>query len=392
MINLFQPQVGAEELDAVAGVFEDRRLGNGRRTEAFEAAFAAHLGVPTGHTVFTSSGATALHLAMETLGLRPGDEVVLPSIGVPATAEAIAARGGRPVFCDVDRRGLNPSLEDIEVHLGDRTRAVLLLHYGGRAGDVVRIAARCRELGVVLIEDGSCSLASRVGDRPAGTFGDLAVWSFDAGRVLVTGDGGMVYAKDPERAARTRHLARHGLVRASGFGHGTPPCGPGEPDLPEYGRGILGNDLTAAIGSVQLRRLPEMIERRKEIAGRYDRLLEGTEGLLTPPPLPEDHESTECLYWVQMDPAIRAGVVADLLAEEIYTTSHHAPLHRFPADDPEEAPAALPSCDWAVDRTVRLPLHPGLTDADVRTVTDALRASVRARHRTEEGLTVKDTP
>ncbi|RKS97031.1 aminotransferase [Streptomyces sp. 3211.6] len=392
MINLFQPQVGAEELDAVAGVFHDRRLGSGRRTTAFETAFAEHLGIEPGHVVFTSSGTTALHLAVETLDLEEGDEVVLPSLGLPATAEAVAARGGRPVFCDVDRRTLNPSLEDVEAALTDRTRAVLFLHYGGRAGDIVRIAAHCRERGLALIEDGACSVASRVDGRPAGTFGDLAVWSFDPGRVLVTGDGGMVYAKDPERAARTRLLARRGLVRASGFGHASLP---GEPDLPEYGRGIAGNDLTAAIGTVQLRRLPEMVERRREIAARYDRELAGTDGLLTPPPLPEGHESTDCLYWVQLHPAIKDGVVADLLAEEIYTTSHHAPLHRFPADGDGEPPAApLPSCDWAVDRTVRLPLHPGLSDADVTTVIDALRRSVRSRlsDRTDEGLTVKDTP
>ncbi|RSS49875.1 DegT/DnrJ/EryC1/StrS family aminotransferase [Streptomyces sp. WAC07061] len=379
MINLFQPQVGAEELDAVAGVFHDRRLGSGRRTRAFETAFAEHLGVGPDHVVFTSSGTSALHLAVETLDLQEGDEVVLSSFGLPATAEAVAGRGGRPVFSDVDRRTLNPSLEDIEATLTDRTRAVLLLHYGGRVGDVVRIAARCRELGIVLIEDGACSVASRVADTPAGTFGDLAVWSFDPGRVLVTGDGGMVYAKDPDRAARTRQLARRGLVRASSFGHGAVP---GEPDLPEYGRGIVGNDLTAAIGSVQLRRLPEMVERRREIAERYDRELAGTEGLLTPPPLPEGHESTNCLYWVQLDPAIRDGVVADLLAEEIYTTPHYAPLHRVRSGDgtDEGTPGAgLPACDWAVERTVRLPLHCGLSDGEVATVIGALREAVRTR-------------
>ncbi|MGE7389158.1 DegT/DnrJ/EryC1/StrS family aminotransferase [Streptomyces sp. NPDC004126] len=397
MINLFQPQVGAEELDAVAGVFHDRRLGNGRRTRAFEEAFAAHLGIPADHVVFTSSGTTALHLAVETLDLREGDEVVLPSIVLPATAEAVAGRGGRPVFCDVDRRSLNPSLEDIEAVLTARTRAVLLLHYGGRTGDVVRIAARCRELGVLLIEDGACSVASSVGGVPAGTFGDLAVWSFDPGRVIVTGDGGMVYAKDPQRAARTRLLAQRGLVRATSFGRAAVDSAAGRTPPPEYGRGIVGNDLTAAIGQVQLRRLPEMVERRTRIAERYDRELAGTEGLLTPPPLPEGQETTHCLYWVQLDPAIKDKVVGDLLAEEIDTTSHYAPLHRFGPQDTsgEQPPPRLPACDWAVDRTVRLPLHPGLSDEDVAAVIGSLRRAVRTRLAeagSEEGLTVKDTP
>ncbi len=183
MINLFQPQVGAEELDAVAQVFQDHWLGHGPRTKAFEAAFAEHLGVAPEHVVFINSGTSGLFLATELLDLEEGDEVVLPSLSFLAAANAIMTSGG-PVFCDVDPRTLNPTLDDIEQVLTDRTKAVIVLHYGGYPGDIVRIAERCRELGITLIEDSACSVASRVDGRAVGTFGDLAMWSFDAMKVL----------------------------------------------------------------------------------------------------------------------------------------------------------------------------------------------------------------
>ncbi|MEU9031021.1 DegT/DnrJ/EryC1/StrS family aminotransferase [Streptomyces sp. NPDC048383] len=380
MINLFQPQVGAEELEAVAGVFRDRWLGHGPRTKAFEAAFAEHLGVAAEHVVFINSATSGLFLATEALDLRDGDEVVLPSLSFLAAANAILGTGGRPVFCDVDPRTLNPTLEDIETVLTERTRAVVVLHYGGYPGDIVRIAARCHELGITLIEDAACSVDSRVDGRAVGTFGDLAMWSFDAMKVLVTGDGGMIYVKDAEQAARIRRLAYHGLAQSSGFGHAKVSSRWWEMDIPEPGRRVIGNDLTAAIGSVQLRRLPDMVTRRKEIVDLYDRELVSLDGVLTPPPLPAGHASTYYFYWVQMDPAIRDAVAGDLLADDIYTTFRYAPLHKVPAYAPVEGPVpGLPGSDWASDRTLCLPLHPGLSDADVLTVVASFRKAVAAR-------------
>jgi aminotransferase len=379
MINLFQPQVGAEELNAIADVFEDRWLGHGPRTKAFEAAFAAHLGVDAEHVVFLNSGTAGLFLALESLDLARGDEVVLPSLSFVAAANAILTTGATPVFCDVDARTLNPTAEDVERALTDRTRAVVVLHYGGYPGEVARIAELCRERGVTLVEDAACSVASRVDGRAVGTFGDLAMWSFDAMKVLITGDGGMIYAKDAERAARVRRLAYHGLVQPSGFGYAKVSARWWELDVPEPGRRVIGNDMTAAIGAVQLRRLPELVGRRREIVALYDRELADTDGLLRPPPLPEGHESTYYFYWVQMDPRIRDAVAGDLLAADIYTTFRYAPLHKVPAYAHGAPEFGLPGSDWAADRTLCLPLHPGLSDADVLTVVAALRKSVAER-------------
>ncbi|MGW7282128.1 DegT/DnrJ/EryC1/StrS family aminotransferase [Streptomyces sp. NPDC054844] len=379
MINLFQPQVGKEELDAVAEVFDSHWLGHGPRTKAFEADFAAHIGVDAERVVFINSGTAGLFLALEALDLAEGDEVVLPSLSFVAAANAIGSTGARPVFCDVDSRTLNPTAEDVERSLTPRTKAVIVLHYGGYPGDIVRIERLCRERGIALVEDAACSVASRVDGRAVGSFGDLAMWSFDAMKVMVTGDGGMLYVRDRELAARARRLAYHGLAQPSGFGHAKVSHRWWELDVPEIGRRVIGNDLTAAIGSVQLRRLPELVARRREIVELYDRELAGLDGVRTPPPLPEGHESSYYFYWVQMSPEIRDEVASELYAAGIYTTFRYAPLHKVPAYRAQDE--VLPASDKASGETLCLPLHPGLADDDVRTVAAALREAVEARQK-----------
>ncbi|MFI9812624.1 DegT/DnrJ/EryC1/StrS family aminotransferase [Saccharothrix variisporea] len=376
MISLFQPQVGDEELAAVAEVVASRWLGHGPRTAAFEAEFAEHLGVDPARVVFLASGSASLFLAIESLDLGPGDEVVLPSVSFIAAANAIVSCGARPVFCDVDPRTLNPTAEDVAAAITPRTKAVVVLHYGGYPGDVERIAALCRDRGVELVEDAACSVASRVGGRACGTFGDSAIWSFDAMKVLTTGDGGMLYVRDPDRALRVRRLAYHGLAQLSGFSGAKSSRQWWKLDVQEPGRRVIGNDLTAAIGSVQLRRLGGLVARRREIVELYDRELADVPGVLPPPALPEGHETSYYFYWVQLADGIRDDVASDLYAAGIYTTFRYEPLHKVPLYGFD---GELPHSDHLATRTLCLPLHPGLTDADVHTVVSQLRKAVEAR-------------
>ncbi|MEV0221385.1 DegT/DnrJ/EryC1/StrS family aminotransferase [Streptomyces sp. NPDC050704] len=376
MIQVFQPQLGADELAAVAEVFDSNWIGHGPRTAAFEAQFAEHLDVEPEQLVFLNCATAGLFLATELLGLTEGDEVVLPSLSFVAAANAVAASGARPVFCDVDPRTLNPTVTDVERAVTSRTKAVLVLHYGGLPGDIAAIAHYCRERGITLIEDAACAVASRADGKAAGTFGDLAVWSFDAMKVLVCGDGGMLYVRDAEQAARARRLAYHGLARPSGFGQARVSSRWWELDVPEVGRRIVGNDMTAAIGTVQLRRLPGFVDRRQEIVELYDRELAGIPGLLLPPPLPAGHRSTYYFYWVQMDPDVRDKVASELFAAGVYTTFRYPPLHKVPVYG--AADQVLPHSDQAADRTLCLPLHPGLDDSDVRSVATALRKAMEA--------------
>lgn len=388
MINIFQPSLGEEELRAVAEVFASNWLGHGPRTGAFEAEFAGHLGVPPEHLVFINSATAGLHLAAELLGLGPGDDVVLPSISFVGAANAVAARGARPVFCDVDPHSLNPTVEDLTRAFTPATRAVLVLHYGGYPGDIAAIAAFCRERGVPLIEDAACAVASSVDGTACGTFGDIAMWSFDAMKVLVTGDGGMLYVRDPGVARRARQLAYHGLAQSSGFSAARVTHRWWDLRVEDFGRRVIGNDLTAAIGSVQLRRLPQFLARRQEVVAQYDRLLADVAGIRLPPRLPTGHRSSYYFYWVQLDPAIRDLVAVDLLEHGIYTTFRYPPLHKIPAYG---IAGHLPATDEAADTTLLLPLHQSLDGTEVETIAGELRKAVEV-HRERLSRPMTTTP
>ncbi|MDX3645345.1 DegT/DnrJ/EryC1/StrS family aminotransferase [Streptomyces sp. MB09-02B] len=377
MINVFQPSLGDEELQAISEVFADNWLGHGPRTREFEAQFAGHLGVDAEQVLFINSATAGLFLATELLELGPGDDVVLPSASFVAAGNAVAATGARPVFCDVDVRTLNPTAADVERALTPRTKAVLVLHYGGYPGDIAAIAALCEERGIPLIEDAACAVASSADGTACGTFGDVAMWSFDSMKVLVTGDGGMLYVKDRELARKARRLAYHGLQQSNGFAAAKVSARWWELNVQNFGRRVIGNDITAAIGIVQLRRLPQFVARRRQIAEHYDRLLADVAGVTLPPALPQGHASSYYFYWVQLDPAIRDQVAADLLEQDIYTTLRYPPLHKVPAYRAEHL--ALPGTEACAERTLLLPLHQGLDDTQVHSIAAALRKSVEHR-------------
>jgi len=377
MINIFQPTLGAQELAAVGEVFASSWIGRGPRVAAFEAAFAAHLGVTKDHVTSLSSCTEGLFIAMELAGVGPGDEVVLPSISFVGAGNAIAARGARPVFCDVDPATLMPSVADLEAVRGPRTRAVVLLHYGGYPGDVVAIAAWARQQRVFLVEDAACAVASRVDGTACGVLGDIGVWSFDGQKIVAAGDGGMLYARDPALAERARKLAYFGLEQVSGFSQAqTVDTRWWEFEISSFSRRSIMNDVQAAIGLVQLARLPEFLRRRAAVVAAYDRELAGLPGLLLPPPLPPGQESSHYLYWVRLDAEARDAVARELYEVGIYTTFRYAALHSVSAYG---SVAALPGADEAAATTLCLPLHQALTDDDVEQIVSALRRAVSRR-------------
>lgn len=379
MINVTQPSVGAEELSAISAVFDSKWLGSGPRTQEFEELFAQYLGVPVDNVLFLNSATSGLFLATELLGIGPGDEVVLPSNGFIANANCVVAAGARPVFCDIDELDLNPRVEDIIDVLTPRTKAVMILHYGGYPGQVEKIAALCAERGVTLIEDAAVSVGSSAHGRRCGTFGDFGIWSFDSRKVITTGDGGMLYVRDPEVARRARRLAYHGLEDRSSF---TTAARSQHVwwsfDIEEIGRRLVGNDITAAIGKVQLGRLAEFVDRRRAIGRRYDQALSGVPGIRTPPPLPDGHVSTHYFYWVRFDSlTIRNRVSEVLLAKGIYTSYRYYPLHRvgrYGATD-----AVLPVTDAVSDTALLLPAHQALLDEEVDLIAQEVISAAGAR-------------
>ncbi|MEQ4715014.1 DegT/DnrJ/EryC1/StrS family aminotransferase [Nonomuraea sp. B19D2] len=379
MINVFQPMLGEAELAAVKEVFESNWIGKGRRVEQFEQAFAEHIGVGTEHVTSVNSCTEATFLAVQLLGLGPGDDVVLPTVSFVSAANAIAAHGARPVFCDVAERTLNPTVADIEAALTPATKAVLVLHFGGYPGEIAAIAELCRRRGIHLIEDAANAIASRVDGRACGTFGDIGLWSFDHGKIAVAVDGGMLYARDAELAERAAKLAYLGLEHFTGFSQAEKSANRWwEIEVSSFSRRSIMNDVLAAIGGVQLGRLPDFLRRRRFVVDYYDRELAGIDGLELPPPLPAGHEGSHYFYWVQLPAELRDAVARDLYERGVYTTFRYPLLHKvaiYGADRP------LPGAEQAAARTLCLPLHQALSDTDLKTVVTALRESIARRSR-----------
>jgi aminotransferase len=189
-LHLHSPDVGQEELAAIQRVLSSGWLGRGRETEAFEDEFAVHLGVARDTVVTVPSCSEALFHAVQLLDLEPGDEVVLPTISFLAAAQAVRATGATPVLCDVDPNSLNASENTIDSALNKRTKAVLLMHYGGVPCPMGGIVELLKKRGVALIEDAACCPASRIEGRACGTLGDIGAWSFDSAKIISMGEGG----------------------------------------------------------------------------------------------------------------------------------------------------------------------------------------------------------
>jgi aminotransferase len=272
---------------------------------------------------------------------------------------------------------LNPSVADVEAVLTERTKAVMVLHYGGYPGAVKEIAELCRDRELLLIEDAAVAIASTVDGQACGTFGDVGVWSFDHGKIVVTVDGGMLCVRDPELAARAPKIAYLGMEQRSGYDQAMrAQTRWWDFDVTSFSRRSTTNDVLTAIGNVQLSRLPEFIARRREVAEAYDAELSGLPGFRVPPPLPPGHTTSYYMYWLQFEGGIRDAIARDLYERGVYTTFRYPLLHRIPAYGSD---AVLPRAEAAAQKTLLLPMHQGLSDGDVERVVTAVRECVAAR-------------
>jgi dTDP-4-amino-4,6-dideoxygalactose transaminase len=358
MINLFEPKVGEAELAAIREVFDSRWLGSGERVEQFEAVFAEYLNRPVDELVAMTSCTEGLFQVLAALGLGPGDEVVLPTVSFIGAAHAVASTGATCVLADVDPKTLNPTTEQIEKAITPATQAILPVHFGGLPGAVEEIAGLAELRSIKLVEDAAVGLGSSVGDRACGTLGDVGVWSFDAMKMVTTGDGGMVWSSDRDLISRLRRnvslgLGPTGFRRRDGSSHWW------EIDPTSAGRRGEMNSIAAAIGVVQLESLPRFLRRRDEIAAAYDHALAPLTWLSL------QHwpaEAARSFYWIQVDADIRDRLAAHMLASGIYTSYKYWPLHRTRL---YASAADFPGADLAAATTLLLPMHQGLRDDDV---------------------------
>lgn len=360
--------MGPEELDAVRAVFESNWLGKGQRTEEFESRLAERFAVARTQVRSTSCCTAGLFLIGELLGWKPGTDVVLPTISFVGAANAVASRGARPVFADVDPRTLNLTAAHLMEALTAETRAVVLLHYGGvPCADIDEIIEICQERKIALIEDNACSPFSKIEGRACGTLGDFGVWSFDAMKILVTGDGGLVYVKNGADAIRLERLAYLGLESASGSASGRRDRW-WDFEISCFGGRQILNDISAAIGLEQLKKVDKFLARRREVHEFYQRQLSSLSWLQCPDPIPAEVTSSYYFYWVQTE--LRDALAKWLLDRRIYTTFRYAPLHTVKLYGSD---AHLRAAEWAADRTLCLPLHQSLRDEDLEYIVDNIR-------------------
>lgn len=366
MIPIFSNSLGEEELAAMERVFASRWLGRGQECAAFEREFAEYLGADAEHLLLTNCCTSAIELALRALGIGVGDDVIVPTCHFVAAATIPMRLGARPVLADVNPRTLNLEPEEVARRLTSRTKAILLLHYGGHACDVdgIRAAAGPK---VAIIEDAANAVGSDYYGHACGTLGDAGVWSFDAMKVLVMGDGGALWLRDPEVAARAKALRYLGL--REGTTSGTDAQREGKRRWWEFEVGepsgrYTSNDVLASVGRAQLRRLPSFLARREEVWRTYQEELAGC-GLELPPE-PAYGVAGRYLYWVQTP---RRDALAQCLREAgVYTTFRYYPLHRALGDE-----GSYPGADRAAEVTLNLPLHQNLTDEDLGVIIETVR-------------------
>jgi len=371
-IPLSAPDVTQAEIDAVTAVLRTPHLSLGPELPAFEAALAAYHGVP--QAVAVSSGTAGLHLALITLGIGAGDEVIVPSFAFIAVANAVLQVGATPVFAEIDARTLNLDPQAVEQSVTPRTRAVLVVHTFGVPAAMEALAAIARRHNLALIEDACEALGAEIEvgagsarrTQRVGSFGDLAVFGFYPNKQLTTGEGGAVLARGPAHAARLRSLRNQGRSPSGDWLDHTEP-----------GYNYRLSELACSLGRVQLARIDEMLRLRREAAGRYDELFSRAtiKGLELPPLRLPGRSISWFVYVVRLpEAADRDALRASLAANGIATGRYFAPIHLQPAwrGHPSGQAARLPITEAVACRTLALPFFNRITAGQQQRVANAL--------------------
>lgn len=368
------PSIEEEEIDEVVATLRGGWLGTGPRTARFENDFAAYVGAK--HAVALNSGSAALHLSMLAAGLGPGDEVITTALTFCATVNAIIHTGATPVLADVDPESMNLDPDEVAAKITSRTRAVVPVHFGGRACDMDPLLELANARGLILIEDCAHAIETEYHGRKAGTFGQFGCFSFYVTKNVITGEGGMVVARRAEDAAMIKILGLHGMSRDAwrrfsdeGYKHYF---------AVEAGFKYNMMDLQAAIGIHQLARVERNWLRRKAIWERYDEAFADLP--LSTPASPEpDTRHALHLYTILIDPS-RTGISRDEFLERM--TEHNIgvgvhylsiPEHPYYRETWGFAPEAYPNAARIGQQTLSLPLSPALQEGDVADVIEAVR-------------------
>ncbi len=375
-IPVARPHLGEEEAAAARDAILTGWVTQGPQVEAFESEFASMTGAPFACAV--SSCTAALHMALVALGIGDGDEVITVSHSFIATANAIRYTGAKPVFVDIERDSCNIDPERVEAAISPRTRAILAVHQIGHPCDLTRILHIAQHHSIPVIEDAACAVGSAI--RMDGSWqmigkphGLIACFSFHPRKVLTTGEGGMITTSEPDLLKRFTLLRQHGMTLTDRQRHNSTQVVFEE--YPEIGYNYRMTDIQAAIGRVQLRKLPRLVARRRELAARYSEAIATIDGIECLPLRSWETPNFQS-YAIRVLPHFsmdRNALMQFLLARGISTRPGIMNAHQEGAHL-EHNPVSLPNSEDARNSMLLLPLFPDMTNVEISYIIDELRA------------------
>ncbi len=363
-IPLARPDIGEAERHAVLEVLSGDWLSMGPVTEEFEMALASRSG--TTYAVATSSGTSALHIAVCALGLEGGDEAITTPFSFVASSNCLLFEGVRPVFVDVEPDTLNIDPDRVKAAIGKRTRAVIAVDVFGHPAEWDALRSLADEFGLHLVEDSAEALGSRYQGRPAGGLGDVGIFGFYPNKQITTGEGGALVTDDLQVARLSRSLRNQGRGSRDGW-----------LEHERLGYNYRLSDISAALGLAQLRRLDELLERRAQVAAWYAKRLCGVHEV-RPPTIRTGVEMGWFGYLVRLadvyDRADRDRLISELRLRGIGCHNYFPPIHLQPfyRERFGHRLGDFPVAEAAAARTIALPFFPGLTEAEVDEVVDTL--------------------
>ena len=379
------PDIGEQEIEEVCDSMRSGWLTTGPKVKQFEAAFADFISAK--HALAVNSATSGLHLALEAIGIGPGDQVLTSTHTFTATAEVVRYLGADPVFVDIDEETLNMDVTAVEAALsrGAKVKAIMPVHMAGQACDMTALCRLAKDAGIRIIEDAAHALPTTFNGKRIGTIGDATVFSFYATKTLATGEGGMITTDDDEVASRIRTMRLHGISRDVFDRY--------QSDKPSWYYEIVAPgfkynmpDTAAAMGIHQLARLYEMSDRRREIANRYFDDLSDLP-LDLPIPINTGDEHAWHLFIIRLTLGrldIDRNRFIELMAERgIGTSVHFIPLHLQPywRDRYKLAPGDFPVATATYERLVSLPIYSKMTDEDVERVIAVIRDILTAHRK-----------
>lgn len=366
MIPIFRPSMDYQEANAVKKVLESGWIGLGPKTEEFEKALEAYLG--SQHIITTNSATAALHLALIAAGVKEDDEVISPSLTFVSTNHVILYQKAKPVFCDVDPETLCADPKDVIKKITSRTKAIILVHYGGHAVDMDPVLKIARKKNIIVIEDAAHALGGKYKGKMLGTIGDLGCFSFHAVKAVAMGDGGAIFTKNKKIAEMLKAYRWMGISKDTWDRQG-PKKYSWQYDVQYVGYKYHTNDILSAIGLVQLKKLPIVMKRKLSIFNRYNKAFSTIKWLQTPV---QKSYTTHALHNYCIKTEHRDALSSYLADQKISTTVHYEPNHFYPIY--KKYRIKLPVTEKLYNEILLLPFYYGLSNQEVDYIIEKVKS------------------